>query len=193
MSFLEYLFGLWTYQAEIFGVFAFIALFLVFFLKKNKKELYCYEYPRPVVAASVIIFSYINKELHVLLGKRNSNSDAYPNYWCVPGGILNAKSNKFEGETVEQTALREIKEEISMQLDENRIKLVGISSHPETDPRFHVISVFYMTVIDSSNLNIVADDDITDTKWVNVNNLLEDNNQLAFDHKQWINNAYRLF
>ena len=53
--------------------------------------------------------------------------------WAIPGGFIDY------GETAEHAAAREAKEETS--LDVTDLKLLGVYSDPERDPRMHTISV----------------------------------------------------
>lgn len=87
--------------------------------------------PRPVcppIAADVI--AEIGDRI-VLIERKN-----FPFGWALPGGFV-----EF-GETVEQAAIREAKEETS--LDVGLRALLGIYSRPERDPRGQTISVVYV-------------------------------------------------
>ena len=55
---------------------------------------------------------------------------------ALPGGFVEV------GETVEEAVVREIKEEVN--LDFNIEKIMGIFSKPDRDPRFHVVSVVFV-------------------------------------------------
>lgn len=67
----------------------------------------------------------------VLIERKN-----FPYGWAIPGGFV-----EF-GETVEQAAIREAKEETS--LDVAPRALLGIYSRPDRDPRGQTISVVYI-------------------------------------------------
>lgn len=54
--------------------------------------------------------------------------------WSLPGGLVDW------GETVEQGAARELQEETALQVVAIE-RLVGVYSHPQRDPRSHVISI----------------------------------------------------
>ena len=56
--------------------------------------------------------------------------------YALPGGFVEV------GETVEKAVLREVKEETG--LDAKIVKLLGVYSEPNRDPRFHVVSVVFV-------------------------------------------------
>jgi 8-oxo-dGTP diphosphatase len=67
----------------------------------------------------------------VLIERKNE-----PKGFALPGGFVEI------GESVEDTLKREMKEETN--LDIEIIKLHGVYSAPDRDPRFHVVSVVYI-------------------------------------------------
>ncbi|MGH8335854.1 MAG: NUDIX domain-containing protein, partial [Gammaproteobacteria bacterium] len=87
--------------------------------------------PRPVcppIAADAII--EIGDRI-VLIERKNT-----PYGWAIPGGFVDF------GETVEHAAIREAKEETS--LDVELHALLGVYSRPDRDPRGQTISVVYV-------------------------------------------------
>ncbi|MFQ5802642.1 MAG: NUDIX domain-containing protein [Candidatus Methylomirabilales bacterium] len=84
-----------------------------------------------VVTADVII-QY--PDGGIVLIKRGK--DPFRGSWALPGGILEG------GETVEQCAVREAKEEtgVSIRLK----KLVGVFSEPGRDPRGHYVTIVFL-------------------------------------------------
>ncbi len=55
---------------------------------------------------------------------------------AIPGGFVDI------GETVEQALVREMKEETS--LDVEIVRLLGVYSDPNRDPRFHTVSITFV-------------------------------------------------
>ncbi len=71
----------------------------------------------------------------VLIKRKN---DPFKGHWALPGGFVDI------GETVEQAAIREAKEETSIEV--KLVKLVGVYSDPQRDPRRHTVSVVFHAV-----------------------------------------------
>ena len=103
----------------------------------------------------------------------------YPPYgWAVPGGFVDV------GETLEQAAIREAKEETS--LDVELICLLGLYSNPKRDPRNHTVTAVYIA---QAHGTPIAADDAKNYGLFTFDNLPE---QLAFDHAQVLND-YKQF
>lgn len=62
--------------------------------------------------------------------------------WALPGGFVDV------GETVEQAAVREAKEETA--LDARLVHLLGVYSDPGRDPRGHTVSVVFVATADGT-------------------------------------------
>ena len=103
----------------------------------------------------------------------------YPPYgWAVPGGFVDV------GETLEHAAIREAKEETS--LDVELTCLLGIYSNPQRDPRNHTVTAVYIA---QAHGTPIAADDAKNYGLFTFDNLPE---QLAFDHAQVLND-YKQF
>ncbi len=88
----------------------------------------------PLIATDGIIQMYDENDNFkgiVLIERKN-----FPQGLAIPGGFVEI------GETVEQTVVREMKEETG--LDVEIIRLLGVYSDPDRDPRFHTASVVFV-------------------------------------------------
>lgn len=93
----------------------------------------------------------------------------------MPGGFVDY------GETTESAAVREAKEETS--IDVELIKLFNVYSDPDRDPRRHTVSVFYLARGNMDDAK--AEDDAKDIGIFSFEDL--DNLDLAFDHRMILN------
>jgi 8-oxo-dGTP diphosphatase len=109
----------------------------------------------PQLTVDIIIELTDRKERPILLIERKNP----PPGWAIPGGFVDI------GETVEQAAVREAKEETSLDV-ELRI-LLGCYSNPARDVRGHTVTLVYVA------------ESAKDIKVVDIEQLPGD---LAFDH-----------
>jgi ADP-ribose pyrophosphatase YjhB (NUDIX family) len=126
-----------------------------------------------VVAADVIV-QYKSK---ILLIKRGIKP--YKGMYCLPGG------KHEEGEKIEETAKREVKEETA--LDVELKEILGVYSDPQRDPRAHTLSVVF--IADSNTDKAKAGSDAASFEWIEPEKIELD--KLAFDHGKIIKDYIR--
>lgn len=107
----------------------------------------------------------------VLVRRKNP---PYQGMFALPGGFVEI------GETTENAVLRELKEETGLSAE--IVKLLGVYSDPDRDPRGYTVSVCYLVI---GNGKPVAD---TDAKEIGIFDITEIP-ELAFDHNKIINQA----
>lgn len=126
-------------------------------------------YKIPSLTTDIFIFD--NNFNFILIKRKN---DPFKNYWALPGGFIDY------GECVEDAAIREAKEETS--IDVKLENLINIYSKPDRDPRGHTISIVYSA---KGNLeDRKANDDACDIGIFNKDELSKVN--IAFDHEKII-------
>ncbi|OHD62736.1 MAG: NUDIX hydrolase [Spirochaetes bacterium RBG_13_51_14] len=99
----------------------------------------------------------------VLIKRKNP-----PYGWAMPGGFVDY------GETLEEAAVREAREETSLAITLTR--QFHTYSDPARDPRRHTISTVFIAM--ASGI-LAAADDATEARAFSINNLPE---SMAFDH-----------
>jgi 8-oxo-dGTP diphosphatase len=108
----------------------------------------------------------------VLLIRRAS--DPYEGQWALPGGFAEV------GETLEAAAAREAEEETGLKVE--IVRLVGVYSAPDRDPRGHNVSCAYLarpTEGEPSAASDAAEASFLDPSTV----------ELAFDHETIVSDA----
>jgi 8-oxo-dGTP diphosphatase len=127
------------------------------------------KYKIPSLTADIFIF---DDEFNFILIKRGN--DPYKDCWALPGGFVEY------GESVETAAIREAKEETS--IDVELVDLVNVYSKPDRDPRGHTVTVAYTARGDFSSKR--ADSDAKDIGIFSKDEI--DEIDIAFDHRQII-------
>lgn len=108
----------------------------------------------------------------VLIKRKN-----HPYGWAIPGGFI-----EF-GESAEQAAQREAKEETGLHIEQ--IKQFHTYSDPDRDPRFHTISVVFCAqaqgtpraASDAAAIGVFTEHNLPD--------------QIAFDHRTILDDYFR--
>jgi len=112
-------------------------------------------------------------EGRVLLVRRGS--EPFKGRWALPGGFVDV------GETTERAAAREAKEETG--LDVEILRLVGVYSDPDRDPRGHNVSCAYLArPADPGDPR--GDSDADEAAFVDPKEV-----ELAFDHAKILADA----
>ena len=133
------------------------------------------DYKIPSLTADIFIF---DDDFNFILIKRRN--DPFKDCWALPGGFVEY------GETVETAAIREAKEETS--IDVELIDLVNVYSEPDRDPRGHTITVAYTA---KGNFNDrKAEDDACDIAIFSAEKI--DEIKIAFDHKKIIKDCLKI-
>ena len=138
---------------------------------------YSYKYPHPAVTTDSVVFGYDGKLLHVLLVERGL--DPFKGSWALPGGFL-----KMD-ETVEQGALRELREETGV--SDIFLEQFHAFSEVDRDPRERVITVAFYALVRKSDYRVIGGDDAAQARWFPMEELPP----LAFDHHEIISLARR--
>jgi len=146
------------------------------------------KYPKPSLTADILVFRKTGDEVHLLMIRRNGHP--YLGCLALPGGFAEL------GETIEQTAARELWEET--RLSDQELKLTGVYSKPGRDPRGWTVSAAFAALVDGDRLQPVASDDAASVHWLPLQRQNDGSYQLvteerlAFDHDEIIKDAIRI-
>jgi len=137
---------------------------------KCQNEIEIYQNPIPTVD---IIIECGTEEI-VLIKRKNP-----PFGWAIPGGFVDY------GESLEEAAVREAKEETNLTIE--LIRQFHTYSDPDRDPRHHTISTAYIAKGEGIP---EAKDDALEIGVFTRSNLPE---QIAFDHRTILEDYFRKY
>jgi 8-oxo-dGTP diphosphatase len=131
------------------------------------------------VTVDLVILTVRADQLQVLLVKRGN--PPFKGQRALPGGYLRGR------ETLDEAALRELKEETSVDGSRLHLEQLRTYSDPERDPRGRVITAAYLAL--GPNLPMpVAGSDAREAYWAPVEDALAED-ALAFDHGRILRDA----
>lgn len=138
---------------------------------------YKYKYPRPTLTVDCAVFRKVDDEWCVLLIRRNT--DPFKGCWALPGGFVDMH------EDLADAAHRELKEEtnvVGVHLEQ-----LGAYGAVDRDPRERIVTVVYWGIMRTSQEDIQAGSDASETEWFNINALPK----LGFDHWEILQDALK--
>jgi 8-oxo-dGTP diphosphatase len=146
-------------------------------INANMRRSITYDYERPALTVDCVVFGYEKGLLKLLLIKRNL--EPFKGSWALPGGFVRIN------ETLEDAAIRELKEETSVE----NIYLEQLYTYGaiHRDPRERVVTVAYYALVRPEHHLIKGGTDADEAAWFSISDLPK----LAFDHKDIIATAYK--
>lgn len=135
------------------------------------------KYKKPSVTADIVIFTIRSGKLNVLLVKRGIKP--YKDKWAFPGGFVRID------EDLEDAAKRELEEEANVK--DVYLEQLYTFGDTKRDPRGRVITVAYMALVNSSEIELKASTDVSEANWFSISEMPE----LAFDHSKILKYALK--
>lgn len=151
------------------------------------------KYEKPSVTVDILVFTVTKEEeenyrklpekvLRLLMVKRGNHP--YMGQWALPGGFIR------NDESLDEAAFRELKEETN--IDQIYMEQLYTWGEVARDPRTRVISASYMSLVDSTSLNIMASDDAEDAQWFTITYTLYQEQKTVTENGYILEQIYRL-
>ena len=149
------------------------------------------KYPKPSLTADILVFRTVlgSDDPELMLIRRKGHP--FIGHWALPGGFAEP------GETIQQTAARELEEETCV--TGLPMVLTGIYSRPGRDPRGWTVTAAFKSTVREDQIRPEAGDDAGEVCWAKVSVKGDTpeisvggeciNDMLAFDHYEIITDA----
>jgi 8-oxo-dGTP diphosphatase len=135
--------------------------------RNKKNKIHVRGTPLAVGDYHIVVHVWIrNKKGEILLTKRHQDKP-HPNLWECPGGSILAGENSLDG------AVREVKEEIGINLSRSNGKLIK-SERRDVYNDFYDVWLFNQSI--DITKTILQEDEVSDIKWVTKSELESMNN-----------------
>ena len=137
------------------------------------------QFPAFAVTVDVVILTMAERTLQVLLVRRGEAP--FEGMWAIPGGF------KRPTETLDEAAKRELVEETGVEVA-TLLAQFGAYGDPERDPRMNVVTVAYLAVVRDVG-EVVGGTDAAEAALMPVSVVLNEDLDLAFDHRRIVQDA----
>ena len=108
----------------------------------------------------------INDESKVLLQKRSANKRFSPNKWGLCAGHVDAY------ESLETAALREIKEEVGLDLSLKELIPYGEREINISDSNSHIAYFYYVICNKKAEEFVIQEEELSEVKWFNIGEII---------------------
>lgn len=176
-----------------------------------------YIYPFRMASGTATMLLIDPRAREIIIGVRSDKAWVYPAYDSLPGGFMEARfteaqaeklapvqhevrdrldmhpiADEFhDGENLEQCAVREIAEELCVEVDESQLNMFAVRSNSRTDTRAHVINVCYwLELTPEQSAALRAGDDLMAIKRLSFDEL-ENDIEMAFNHREVMIQGFR--
>lgn len=109
----------------------------------------------------------INDKRQVLLQKRSNNKRFNPNKWGSCAGHVDAY------ESLEEAALRELKEEVGLQISKNYLYPFLEKQIFKKDANSHITYLYYTKCNKKEKEFVIQEEELSEVKWFDINQVIE--------------------
>lgn len=144
------------------------------------------------IATAVHVFKVINSDLYALVEKRGSGVQ-YPGLYCIVCGYLDYD------ETLQEGAIRELREETGINITEDRLNLVDIYSSP-SENRQNVTVHYYTFLKENEDFDLTKakggeENEVEKIEWIKLGKIKHEDelqiNTEVFSKYDWAFNHDR--
>jgi len=125
----------------------------------------------------------MNEKGEILLQKRSKNKKRNPGRWAKTGGQVDS------GEDVQTAIIREVKEELGIDVPKNQVKIIDIYKSMDKNKRFSYNFLF--TVNYKINEYILQKEEVDEVKYVTIEEMENQKNNIDYTFYDWSNDDFK--
>lgn len=149
---------------------------------------FTYDYQRPALGVDVAVFS-LDTFGKLWVANIVRGKEPFVGLKALPGGHIDPGDDGF-GEPVLDAAVREPREETSLELTKEQLTFVDFYDEPHRDPRGWRVTFLYYTLLEEIQ-QLQFGDDAKDAFWTNLNDTRLIESDWSFDHAKLIWHAWQ--
>lgn len=139
---------------------------LIEIIDENRiSECYSEEQDQKCIHKEICVF-VINQQNQILLQKRSANKKSYPNKWALLTGHVE------EQERFKDAALREIKEEIGIEIKEEELYPFAKRKYITSEDHYELTYFFYVTCSLQKEAFTIQEEELSEVKWFNISDVI---------------------
>lgn len=110
-----------------------------------------------------VVMYIINDKKEILLQKRSAIKRYNPNKWCLCAGHVENFDNSFI-----DAAIREIKEELGVDVPKEELQILGIK-----EDKLHVTYFYYITINKNEEEFVIRKEELSEVRWYDINTVIK--------------------
>lgn len=144
-----------------------------------------------IMTLDLICMRFENRQIQVLVKERNVKGRPFKGLFAITGGFIHVKEAGYDTEdaSIDSAFERIFKEKVHSDTSIiNYVESMNAVGNANRDPDGWALTIPYICILDKEKSKLI---DMSNSKWIDIKDVVDGKIELAFDHKDIICNAYQ--